>query len=132
MIKGGPVVQMLTATARPFNFAPRFRLSLNCSMSGGVAATTSETCVPPRGPRALHTPCLEDERTMELKGSNTEQNLKDAFAGESQANRRYLYFPAKADVEGYEPQVMQTALLTSSSRALVRPHASLLPPVSGR
>jgi rubrerythrin len=38
---------------------------------------------------------------MELKGSNTEQNLKDAFAGESQANRRYLYFAAKADVEGY-------------------------------
>merc|ERR1711939_1199361 len=38
---------------------------------------------------------------MDLKGSNTEQNLKDAFAGESQANRRYLYFAAKADVEGY-------------------------------
>ena len=37
---------------------------------------------------------------MELKGSATEQNLKDAFAGESQANRRYLYFAAKADVEG--------------------------------
>ncbi|MDA0306692.1 MAG: rubrerythrin, partial [Proteobacteria bacterium] len=27
----------------------------------------------------------------DLKGSSTEQNLKDAFAGESQANRRYLY-----------------------------------------
>ena len=38
---------------------------------------------------------------MDLKGSKTEQNLKDAFAGESQANRRYLYFAAKADVEGY-------------------------------
>ena len=37
---------------------------------------------------------------MSLKGSETEQNLKDAFAGESQANRRYLYFAAKADVEG--------------------------------
>ena len=36
----------------------------------------------------------------QLKGSKTEQNLKDAFAGESQANRRYLYFAAKADVEG--------------------------------
>ena len=35
-----------------------------------------------------------------LKGSKTEQSLKDAFAGESQANRRYLYFAAKADVEG--------------------------------
>ena len=38
---------------------------------------------------------------MELKGSKTEGNLKDAFAGESQANRRYLYFANKADVEGY-------------------------------
>jgi rubrerythrin len=36
-----------------------------------------------------------------LKGSKTEQNLKDAFAGESQANRRYLYFAQKADVEGF-------------------------------
>ena len=36
-----------------------------------------------------------------LKGTRTEQNLKDAFAGESQANRRYLYFAQKADVEGY-------------------------------
>ena len=37
---------------------------------------------------------------MELQSSQTVQNLKDAFAGESQANRRYLYFAAKADVEG--------------------------------
>src|SRR6186713_1860545 len=40
------------------------------------------------------------EHTMALKGSKTEQNLKDAFAGESQANRRYLYFANKADIEG--------------------------------
>jgi len=39
-----------------------------------------------------------------LKGSETEKNLKEAFAGESQANRRYLYFARKADVEGY-PEV---------------------------
>ena len=38
---------------------------------------------------------------MSLKDTKTEQNLKDAFAGESQANRRYLYFAQKADVEGY-------------------------------
>ena len=38
---------------------------------------------------------------MALKGSKTENNLKEAFAGESQANRRYLYFAKKADVEGY-------------------------------
>src|SRR3982751_3404406 len=37
---------------------------------------------------------------MKLKGSKTQDNLKAAFAGESQANRRYLYFAAKADVEG--------------------------------
>ena len=37
---------------------------------------------------------------MQLKGSQTEGNLKAAFAGESQAHRRYLYFAAKADVEG--------------------------------
>jgi len=36
-----------------------------------------------------------------LQGSKTEDNLKAAFAGESQANRRYLYFAQKADVEGY-------------------------------
>ncbi|GIT53656.1 MAG: hypothetical protein Ct9H300mP16_08160 [Pseudomonadota bacterium] len=39
---------------------------------------------------------------MSLKDTQTEQNLKDAFAGESQANRRYLYFAAKADVEGVQ------------------------------
>jgi rubrerythrin len=39
-----------------------------------------------------------------LNGSKTHQNLKDAFAGESQANRRYLYFAKVADVEGY-PEV---------------------------
>ena len=36
-----------------------------------------------------------------LKGTKTHSNLKDAFAGESQANRRYLYFANKADVEGH-------------------------------
>ena len=36
-----------------------------------------------------------------LKDSKTLDNLKEAFAGESQANRRYLYFAQKADVEGY-------------------------------
>ena len=36
-----------------------------------------------------------------LEGSKTHDNLKAAFAGESQANRRYLYFAQKADVEGY-------------------------------
>ena len=34
---------------------------------------------------------------MQLKGTKTHDNLKAAFAGESQANRRYLYFAAKAE-----------------------------------
>ena len=36
-----------------------------------------------------------------LKDTKTHGNLKDAFAGESQANRRYLYFARRADIEGY-------------------------------
>ncbi|MGH8242601.1 MAG: rubrerythrin family protein [Steroidobacteraceae bacterium] len=36
-----------------------------------------------------------------LNGTKTEQNLKHAFAAESQANRRYLCFAQKADVEGF-------------------------------
>ena len=38
---------------------------------------------------------------MSLSNSKTIENLKAAFAGESQANRRYLYFASKADVEGF-------------------------------
>jgi rubrerythrin len=41
------------------------------------------------------------ERKGELKGTSTFSNLVEAFASESQANRRYLYFAQKADVEGY-------------------------------
>ena len=37
---------------------------------------------------------------MDLNNTKTLQNLKDAFAGESMANRRYLYFARQADVEG--------------------------------
>jgi len=37
----------------------------------------------------------------ELKGTKTHENLKAAFAGESQANRRYIYFAKAADIEGY-------------------------------
>ena len=38
---------------------------------------------------------------MSLDGTQTHENLKAAFAGESQANRRYLYFAKVADIEGY-------------------------------
>lgn len=40
----------------------------------------------------------------DLKGTKSLENLKEAFAGESQANRRYLYFARQADIEGY-PEV---------------------------
>jgi len=36
-----------------------------------------------------------------LKGSKSHENLKEAFAGESQANRRYMYFARAADIEGF-------------------------------
>lgn len=50
-----------------------------------------------------HRISIPDQRNgeMSLKSTKTEENLKAAFAGESQANRRYLYFAQKADVEGY-------------------------------
>jgi len=37
----------------------------------------------------------------DIAGTKTQENPKEAFAGESQANRRYLYFAQKADIEGY-------------------------------
>jgi len=42
------------------------------------------------------------EHDMELKGSKTEKNLQNAFAGESQARNKYTYFAEKAREEGYE------------------------------
>jgi rubrerythrin len=41
-----------------------------------------------------------------LEGSKTEQNLKDASAGESQANRCYLFFAKHPDIEGY-PEIAE-------------------------
>lgn len=43
----------------------------------------------------------KEPHMADLKGSKTQENLKAAFAGESQANRRYLYFAKVADVEGF-------------------------------
>jgi rubrerythrin len=48
-----------------------------------------------------NTGSIMEENMPALNGTKTHQNLKDAFAGESQANRRYLYFAKMADVEGY-------------------------------
>jgi rubrerythrin len=52
----------------------------------------------------LGCPAPEERKMPKLEGTKTHENLKEAFAGESQANRRYLYFAKVADVEGY-PEV---------------------------
>jgi rubrerythrin len=64
---------------------------------------SGETRLVPRGLRN-GTRARGRKDMPELKGSKTHQNLKEAFAGESMANRRYLYFAKVADVEGY-PEV---------------------------
>jgi rubrerythrin len=57
----------------------------------------------------------------ELKGSKTEQNLKDAFAGESQARNKYTYFASAAKKEGYE----QIAALFQETADQEKEHAKL-------
>jgi rubrerythrin len=55
----------------------------------------------------------------ELKGSKTEKNLLEAFAGESQANRKYLAFADKAETEGHK----QVAKLFRAAAAAETVHA---------
>jgi rubrerythrin len=62
--------------------------------------TGAPTEISVEGPKA-QTSEPKEKMMKNLKGTKTHQNLKDAFAGESQANRRYLYFAKVADVEGY-------------------------------
>jgi rubrerythrin len=62
------------------------------------------------------------EKTMtDLKGSKTEQNLKDAFAGESQARNKYTYFASVAKKEGYE----QIAAIFQETADQEKEHAKL-------
>src|SRR5882672_11976501 len=58
-----------------------------------------------------------------LKGTQTEQNLKDAFAGESQANRRYLYLARNADVEGLKD--LAAMFRSTAERKAGRAHGHL-------
>ena len=58
---------------------------------------------------------------MELKGSKTEKNLMDAFAGESQARNKYTYFAGKAKKEGYE----QIAAIFQETADNEKEHAKL-------
>jgi rubrerythrin len=57
-------------------------------------------CCPVPCPASGQPSANQEPRTMGLKGSKTEKNLKDAFAREAQINSRYLYFANKADIEG--------------------------------
>ena len=77
-----------TSSARPHGSTPPSVLTIE-PLEGTAACS---------GSHSTH----EKEPIMaDLKGSKTHDNLKAAFAGESQANRRYLYFAKVADVEGY-------------------------------
>ncbi len=58
-----------------------------------------------------------------LKGTETEQNLKDAVARESQANCRYLYFAQKADVEGFN--VVAAVFRSTAERETGHAHGHL-------
>ena len=58
---------------------------------------------------------------MELKGSKTEKNLMDAFAGESQARNKYTYYASKARKEGYE----QIAAIFEETANNEKEHAKL-------
>lgn len=58
---------------------------------------------------------------MELKGSRTEKNLLEAFAGESQARNKYTYYASKAKKEGYE-QIAAIFLETADNE---KEHAEL-------
>ena len=67
-------------------------------LDGAAAAHYACSVFGPAEARRIVFTHLEGDLHGNLKGSKTEENLKAAFAGESQANRRYLY--NKADVEG--------------------------------
>ena len=58
---------------------------------------------------------------MELKGSKTEQNLKAAFAGESQAHTKYLYYASKAKKDGF----VQMANLFTETALNEKEHAKI-------
>ena len=60
-------------------------------------------------------------KSVELKGTKTEKNLKNAFAGESQAHTKYLYYASKAKKDGYE----QIAALFEETAINEREHAKL-------
>ena len=58
---------------------------------------------------------------MELKGTKTEKNLWEAFAGESQARNKYTYFASMAKKEGYE----QLAAIFEETAGNEKEHAKI-------
>jgi rubrerythrin len=64
----------------------------------------------------------------DLKGTKTFDNLKDAFAGESQANRRSLYFSKIADVEGYPEVAMNFRETAEGETGHAHGHLDFLKP----
>ena len=64
-----------------------------------------------------------------LRGTKTHENLKAAFAGESQANRRYLYFAKVADVEGYPEVAMNFRETAEGETGHAHGHLDYLKPV---
>ena len=58
---------------------------------------------------------------MELKGTKTEKNLMEAFAGESQARNKYTFFASMAKKEGYE----QLAAIFEETASNEKEHAKI-------
>ena len=85
-----------SSVERPLLAWPRARAGW-CLTSGGETLILGRELAPFPG-------ALAEDTMPKLEGSKTHDHLKEAFAGESQANRRYLYFAKVADIEGY-PEV---------------------------
>ena len=69
----------------------------------------------------LYKNCEENKKMKNLKGTKTEKNLIEAFAGESQARNKYTYFASVAKKEGYE-QIASLFLETAENE---KEHAKL-------
>lgn len=66
---------------------------------------------------------------MELRGSKTEKNLWEAFAGESQARNKYTFFASKAKKEGYE---QLAAIFTETANNEERARQDLVQTADGK
>src|SRR2546426_9681835 len=112
-----------TATRRPTITSRAWCAGASTTCRRGRAAGCAGLCAPPRASRCSITASSSTAAALavagavahpgthhqqggrmpgkNLKGTKSLENLKEAFAGESQANRRYLYFARVADIEGF-------------------------------